>query len=1151
MSGDLSLSKALGGLRIANPDDTDIVPSHEGAASASLPVCDPPPTSSSDKQQAPARSGSQSSPSHLPSHDQYGAAVNPGAPQQSTSTEDVSRLSAYRQPTYIYQPDVDRLAGQSFSSKGRPQSGQYHGSLSRTLPEDVRVFSQHEALKNERSRSSMYGMPTRSDSREEWKDRGAAVGMRRDVDSNGKTVIRHVKKGVRDFSFGRVLGEGSYSTVYLATDRQTLKEYAIKVLEKRHIIKEKKIKYVNIEKDTLNRLTEHPGIVRLYYTFQDENSLYYVLDLCNGGELLGVLKKTGTFDVDCTRFYGAQILDAIIYMHSRGVIHRDLKPENVLLDDNMHVKITDFGTAKLLKTPRELQGPAPTGGGPLDGSTRDQDGESRAASFVGTAEYVSPELLTSKNACKASDLWAFGCIIYQLLAGRPPFKAGTEYLTFQKIVNLEYEFPTGFPAAARDLVERCLVLDPARRLTVEHIKNHEFFDARPARIITELPPPTQLDIEWSPVLTRTNERIVKLGDLMVISSPLPSSPHGKGGDHGEGHKKLSRFFGGSTTKKRQRLVMITSSGRIVLAPAGGEDKRAKQEISLLAPECSWKTQVDVKGQTVWCVNTDKSHYTFEDPKSSAGTSSELGGLSTDDWIEALPQFRAGPGPYVPGTQQAPQRAPHPGPRRNGMGPAAPGPQQSAPMNRASMGSLPPHIPAQALDLEKMTAARALKRRSRKPTDKELPEGIEDCLATGDSVAQRYRELRGIERRLDATLMRKRFDIADSLNRTTKRFKTLRIWINNTVEDQVWQTNGLAVDTFDFTPNVEASYRVKIEGRLLDDGYDNSSDEADGSDSGDDNSGSKSTTQRFTHFFKHLTVEFETSRSRAAADQTVTWNKFDTTKPNHTKSPASTEADELTFKRNGDENMNITIKLTRQENPERHRVRPELAEIIDMVEATRQEAIMGVWDYIRASGLQEDEEKRHFRCDALLRKIVTRGDVGAIPNLGEYVDRFLEPLPPVSLPYTIRVDEAFHRNPQPTVYDVQVAVDDSLRNTTLPFVASPTYGNALKEIIALDDQLTTLVGAVANSKAKHSFFMSLGNDPAVFLQDWFSSQKRDLEIIVGEATRGGGEDASGEEWRRGGKDTCCSGGLHRCVDMAAELLAIFVFLANVVDKRTVS
>jgi len=94
-------------------------------------------------------------------------------------------------------------------------------------------------------------------SSEEWKDRGAAVGVRREMDANGKMVIRHVKKGVRDFNFGRILGEGSYSTVFLATDRQTLKEYAIKVLEKKHIIKEKKIKYVNIEKNTLNRLTQH------------------------------------------------------------------------------------------------------------------------------------------------------------------------------------------------------------------------------------------------------------------------------------------------------------------------------------------------------------------------------------------------------------------------------------------------------------------------------------------------------------------------------------------------------------------------------------------------------------------------------------------------------------------------------------------------------------------------------------------------------------------------------------------------------------------------------------------------------------------------------------------------------------------------------
>ena len=487
-------------------------------------------------------------------------------------------------------------------------------------------------------------------SSEEWKERGAAVSVQQDYDASGKPVSRFIKKGVKDFIFGQTLGEGSYSTVLAATDRQTLKEYAIKVLDKRHIIKEKKVKYVNIEKDTLNRLTDHPGVVRLYYTFQDERSLYFVLDLASGGELLGVLKRMTTFDEECTRFYGAQILDTIEYMHRRGVIHRDLKPENVLLDDKMYVKITDFGTAKILGMSENTTGDA----------TFQSDGvdDNRASSFVGTAEYVSPELLTDKNACKASDLWAFGCIIYQLLAGRPPFKAGNEYQTFQKIVALDYQFPRGFPEVAQDLVERLLVLDPQRRLTIEHIKNHPFFDgiswgrslwqqkaprlktyvpppAEPIklnayssneeyppdivgahsthstilppnnngsrsqpRVITELPPPSQLDIEWSPVLTRNNERILKLGNMNVVCTPKPHSPH-----NGEGGGKLSRLFGGNGSKKRQRLVMVTSSARIILAAAGGDEKKSKSEISLLQSGCQFSSSTDAKGVTHWVVDT--------------------------------------------------------------------------------------------------------------------------------------------------------------------------------------------------------------------------------------------------------------------------------------------------------------------------------------------------------------------------------------------------------------------------------------------------------------------------------------------------------------------------------------------------------------------
>ncbi|CDK28900.1 unnamed protein product [Kuraishia capsulata CBS 1993] len=295
---------------------------------------------------------------------------------------------------------------------------------------------------------------------EEWQVRGAAQASKAEIDDDGVVSSRILRKTIKDFRLGKELGEGSYSTVVLATDKTTARQFAVKILDKKHIIREKKVKYVNIEKNALNRLGKRDGIIHLFHTFQDIASLYFVLDYAPNGELLTLIKRFGSLNEECVRYYSAQIVDAVKYMHDNGVIHRDLKPENILIDSEGRIQITDFGTAKMLDQKED-------GSYPLD---------CRATSFVGTAEYVSPELLNDKHCGKACDIWAFGCIVYQMIAGKPPFKATNEYLTFQKVCKVQFAFSAGFPMIVRDLVKRILVLKPRDRITLRGIQQHWFYN---------------------------------------------------------------------------------------------------------------------------------------------------------------------------------------------------------------------------------------------------------------------------------------------------------------------------------------------------------------------------------------------------------------------------------------------------------------------------------------------------------------------------------------------------------------------------------------------------------------------------------------------------------------------------------------------------
>ncbi|KAK8218859.1 SWI-SNF complex subunit, partial [Phyllosticta capitalensis] len=424
----------------------------------------------------------------------------------------------------------------------------------------------------------------------------------------------------------------------------------------------------------------------------------------------------------------------------------------------------------------------------------------------------------------------------------------------------------------------------------------------------------------------------------------------------------------------------------------------------------------------------------------------------------------------------------------------------------------------------------LKRQSRKPTDKNLPDGVDD-LIIGDGVAQ-YKSLREVERKIDAAMMRKRLDINDFMSRNLTSYKTMRIWISNTAENQPWQQGAMDTDAFDFNTESQATYRVTIAAKLLDDEHDadaKKDEEPKDADAMDEDSKDaaaakkgpqkKPTAQRtkLSHFFKQITIDYDRSPTlQPDGFSHIEWKKPE----GNAATGANSDFDLLVFERKADENINVTINLHRDEVPERFQLSRPLAELIGSEEEDRGGVLMGIWTYIKANNLMSEEDSRKIRCDAHLKAIFNNRDFVMFPDIPRDILPHLSPLPPYQLPYTIRVDKDYIAPAAPgkpskaTVYDVLVPLEDPLRTAMSNLTAPMT---TLTQIAQLDDQLAHLVQALHHSKAKHAFYTSFAADPVAFVKRWISSQQRDLEVILGEATRGGGEDVASDEWRRGGAD----------------------------------
>ncbi|CAI4232413.1 unnamed protein product [Auanema sp. JU1783] len=282
-------------------------------------------------------------------------------------------------------------------------------------------------------------------------------------------------KTLADYKIVKEIGEGSFSVVYSAKELfGNNRTVAMKMCFKRQLIKEDFVTQVHREKRTLARLAcnkpANPFIITLYQTLQDSEHLYFVFSYAQHGDLLQImLKEEGQkFSYDVAKFLLAQILSGVQYLHSFSILHRDLKPENILITDKKYVLISDFGCVKDLED-KTVEPPRLR--------------KRRTTSFVGTAQYMAPEMLKGEAIGPSLDIWSFAVVAYQLLTGNHCFHEETEYLIYKRIQRIDHTFPDDFPEDAKDMVNKILIEDPQQRLGASEnegpsaLRDHTFFQS--------------------------------------------------------------------------------------------------------------------------------------------------------------------------------------------------------------------------------------------------------------------------------------------------------------------------------------------------------------------------------------------------------------------------------------------------------------------------------------------------------------------------------------------------------------------------------------------------------------------------------------------------------------------------------------------------